>query len=142
MTYSNPRAPSADVAAPHWVHAEIRIGERDTRYRRAGTGRTLVALSRHPDLPFLRHCDALAREARVIAPVMPDATPAECATWLAGLLDGFDIDATTLVADETAALVALALARAWPGRVLAVRLLFPPAMAGCILVDEYAADGT
>jgi pimeloyl-ACP methyl ester carboxylesterase len=140
MTSTDP-LPHAPDRAPRWVQAGIRVGDCDTDYRCAGSGRPLVALSRRLDPPFLRQCDLLAREARVVAPVMPDGTPAECTAWLVDLLDGFGFEAATIVADDTAALAAVALALEWPERVTAVRLLFPPAMAECIVIAESAMDG-
>lgn len=140
MASTDPLLHAAD-RAPRWVQAGIRVGDCDTEYRCAGSGRPLVALSRRLDPRFLHHCDALAREGRVVAPVMPDGTPAECTAWLVDLLDGFGFEAATLVADETAVPAALALALEWPERVTAVRLLFPPAMARCIVIAESAADG-
>jgi hypothetical protein len=140
MTSTDPLLHASDHA-PRWIEAAIRVGDCDTEYRCAGSGRPLVALSRRLDPPFLRHCDALAREGRVVAPVMPVGTPAECTAWLVDLLDGFGLESATLVADETAALAAVALVLEWPERVTAVRLLFPPAMAQCIVIAESAADG-
>ena len=139
MSSTDPLLHAADCS-PRWVQAGIRVGDCDTDYRCAGSGRPLVALSRRLDAPFLRHCDELAREGRVVAPVMPEVAPAACTAWLVDLLDGFGFESVALVADETAALAALALVLEWPERVTAVRLLFPPAVAGCILIAESAAD--
>jgi len=140
MTSTDPLL-HASGRTPRWIQAGIRVGDCDTDYRLAGSGRPLVALSRRLDPPFLRHCDVLARERRVVAPVMPEGAPADCAAWLVDLLDGFGFEKAALMADETAALAALALALEWPERVTAVRLLFPPAMAECIVIAESAADG-
>jgi hypothetical protein len=105
------------------VEADLRVGDHDARYRIAGAGRLVLALSRQLDAAFLGHCEWLARSARVVVPTLRGAS-ATCEAWLLGLVDLFGAGEVTLVADRTAAIEALALAMASPERVTAMEFVW------------------
>lgn len=81
--------------------AEVRANDRVVRYRRTGTGRTIVVLlspnSRKPPWPEL--IEALGSRFRVIFPEPPAADP-DVSDWLADFLEGLGTSNIGIVAAD------------------------------------------
>jgi len=107
------------------VRAEVRAGDRVTRYFRAGAGRVVLLL--RPVAAAAEWATAaaeLAARCRVIVPDIPEAP--DFTAWLGDLLAGLGLASVTILADPALAGAAREFAAQEPDR---VRLLaeVPPA---------------
>ena len=77
--------------------AEVRANDRVVRYRRAGTGRSIVVLLPGDSKPWRELIEALGSHFRV---VLPEAPPADTdiADWLADFLEGLGTSNVRIVA--------------------------------------------
>lgn len=111
----DPALPSGPVTS-----AMVLAGGVLTRYRRCGTGPTVVVLGA-PD-----SIRVLVKSFRVIAPELPstddlpDTSPKARARWLGGVFDGLGIESAVLVTSPDLAAAAARFAAAEPDRVRTV----------------------
>jgi hypothetical protein len=133
MTYSL-LSPTTDT--PPWC--EIRLGERVTRYRRLGTGRSpVVLLSTAPVAEPLwpEALEAVAAHHRIYAPEIP-SNIAGFGPWLRGFMDGVGAERPAIVATASLCIPALEYALLDPYRIRGL-VLIPDGV-----VDETGLDGT
>ena len=102
-------------AAPDFVRATVCDGSLTMRYRRAGSGRTVLVLGELGPLS-----GSLAARFRVVVPEIADA-PAP--GWLPGFLDALGAPAVVVLADARHALAALAFTLMDPDSVQALVLV-------------------
>lgn len=78
--------------------AEVRANDRVMRYRRSGTGRTIVIIlaTGHPKPPWPELLATLGSRFRVILPEPPEAD-ADIADWLADFLEGLGMSNVGIV---------------------------------------------
>ena len=110
------------------VRAEVRAGDRVTRYFRAGAGRVVLLL--RPVAAAAEWAAAaaeLAARCRVIVPDIPEAP--DFTAWLGDFLDGLGLESVTILADPALGGAAREFAALEPER---VRLLaeVPPTQVG------------
>ncbi len=122
--------------APFVSEAALRSGGVETRYHRAGRGRTVLLLAEgsFPSAPADRLFEGLSRSFRVIRPGMqsgrrtPPGVPADptpTTTWIREIIDGLGLGRCALVAEGTPSLSAAWLAFTDPARVSHLVLCVP-----------------
>lgn len=98
------------------VRAEVRAGDRVTRYLRAGAGRVVLLLRPAPVAAAWASAAAeLAARCRVIVPDIPEAP--DLTAWLGDFLDGLGLDRVTVLADPALGEAAREFAALEPDRV-------------------------
>lgn len=130
QSFSPPTHPAGSLA-------EVRANEQVMRYRRAGTGPSLVVLRVTGDEDALwPELDAeLVSRFRVVTPELP-ADCKDVAAWVADFLEGLGLDRVVVLAAESCCLSALELALF--NAALVDRLILVPAGE----VSETGLDGT
>lgn len=109
------------------VRAEVRAGDRVTRYLRAGAGQVVLLLRPGSAAAAWSPAAAeLAARHRVIVPDVPE--PPEFGGWLGGFLDGLGLEGVTILADPSLGGSAREFAAAEPDRV-ALLVEVPPEQA-------------
>lgn len=123
-----------------WAEADLHVAGHHARYRVAGAGRLVLALTRQLEPAFLGHCEWLARRARVVVPTL-QATGEPLEGWLLGLMELFGAGEVTLVADRSAAIDVLAFALAHAERVTAMEFVreegAPARVADAVLLPAF-----
>ncbi len=98
------------------VRAEVRAGDRVTRYLRAGAGRVVLLLRPAPAAAEWAAAAAeLAARCRVIVPDDPEAP--DFTAWLGDFLDGLGLDEVIVLADPVLGEAAREFAALEPDRV-------------------------
>jgi pimeloyl-ACP methyl ester carboxylesterase len=120
MPHSSFESPAQSVET---THATVCEGGHETAYRRAGRGEPVVLLAIPGSVAATSLFDALARQHRVYAPLLPERVAdgngeqRGIATRLRGFLDALGVMRTAIVADESAGASAVALAVLEPFRI-------------------------
>jgi hypothetical protein len=122
----NPSMP-ADIARPPDSWAEVRARGHVVRYRRSGSGRTVlvVASPDHPDAVRSELLDVLAAGFRLIVPE-PPATEEDVPCWLSSFLEGLGIPSVRVLTAGSLCVPVLQLA-----------LLEGEQIAGVVLIAEH-----
>jgi pimeloyl-ACP methyl ester carboxylesterase len=98
------------------VRAEVRAGDRVTRYFRAGAGRVVLLLRPAAATTAWSAAAAeLAARCRVIVPDIPESP--DFTSWLGDFLDGLGLESVTILADPALGEAAREFATREPDRV-------------------------